>query len=100
MIIRLKLFLPFLILFLAACSKDKEPVDYIPYAYVNQQLNLTNIQYAALRQDRGHVYLPAGVRGIIVVRKSATQYLAFERNCTYQPSDSCATVEVDASNLF
>lgn len=100
MITRVKLFLLFLIPFAFACSKDKERVDYIPDVYVSQQLNLTNQQYVALRQDRGFVYLPGGVRGIILVRQSANRYLAFERNCTYQPSDTCGRVQVDASNLF
>lgn len=101
MIIRIKLFLLLSLPFLAACSKDKEqqPV-YIPNVIVNQQINLTNQQYVALRQDRGFVYLPAGVRGIIVIRQNENSYLAFEQNCTYQPSDSCATVKVDQSSLF
>ncbi|HSI91122.1 MAG TPA: hypothetical protein VK927_08395 [Adhaeribacter sp.] len=88
------------LLLLTGCGNDNKRVDYIPYVYVNQTLNLTNVQYAPLRQDRGYIYLNGGLRGIIVVRQSANQYLAFERNCTFQPYDSCATVKVDASSLF
>ncbi len=87
-------------LFLLACSDKNERVDYIPNVHVNEQINLTNIQYTALRQDRGFVYLSGGVRGIIIIRQSSNRYLAFEQNCTYQPFDSCATVKVDASSLF
>jgi nitrite reductase/ring-hydroxylating ferredoxin subunit len=101
MITRLNiLFAAFTLAFCGACSKDKLREDTIPNIYVSEQLNLTNFENRALRQDRGYVYIPGGVRGIVVFRESATRYLAFERNCPYKPFDTCATVEVDASNLF
>jgi hypothetical protein len=101
MTIRLKvLFTALYLPFLAGCSDDEPREAVIPNVYVSEQLNLTNIQYAPLRQDRGFVLIPGGVRGIIVFRESATRYLAFERNCPYQPFDTCATVSPDASNLF
>ena len=95
-----RLFIAFTLAFLAACSDDNQQANYIPYVHVNEQINLTNIQYTALRQDRGFVYLNSGLKGIIVIRKSSNSYLAFERNCPYQPYDSCAIVKVDASTLF
>src|SRR5690606_15064366 len=95
------LFWLFTLPFLVACSKKNDPDrPYIPEVYVNEQLNLTNIQYAALRMDRGFVYLNAGARGIVVVRQNAARYLAFEQTCTYRSSDSCAVVKVDDSKLF
>jgi hypothetical protein len=101
MITRLRLFLLCTLPFLAGCADDdKEPRPYIRDVYVSQQLNLTNVQYAPLRQDRGFVYLNAGARGIIVVRQNANRYLAFEQTCTYQSTDTCAVVKVDDSNLF
>jgi nitrite reductase/ring-hydroxylating ferredoxin subunit len=84
---------------LLACGKDTPP-PAIPYVVVNEQINLTNIQYNNLRQDNGYVYLAAGVRGIILIRRGHNRYVAIERNCTHQPGDACATVEVDASGLF
>ncbi|WP_231402804.1 Rieske (2Fe-2S) protein [Hymenobacter guriensis] len=86
---------------LAACSdsgNDTQP--QIPLAVVNEVLPLTNQEYTALRFDGGMVYHNGGVRGLIVVRRSATSYLAFERNCPYRPYDDCARVEIDASRLF
>ena len=101
MITRLRLFLLLTLPFLAACSDDDDAkLPYIPNVMVNEQLNLTNIQYKDLRQDKGFVYLKAGARGINVVRQSATRYLAFEQTCTYQPADTCAVVKVDDSRLF
>jgi nitrite reductase/ring-hydroxylating ferredoxin subunit len=88
-----------LLLLLAGCDDNPER-PLIPNVLVNEQLNLTNIQYNKLRQDNGYVYLNAGVRGIIVIRENANRYRAIERNCSYQPDDKCGIVEVDASNLF
>ncbi|WP_146904327.1 Rieske (2Fe-2S) protein [Adhaeribacter aerolatus] len=84
---------------LASCEDNTE-APLIPNVIVNEQLNLTNIQYNRLRQDNGYVYLNAGVRGIIVIRENANRYRAIERNCPYKPEDACGIVEVDASNLF
>ena len=89
-----------------ACTKaDDQPV--IPYAPVNLSLNLTDQQYVNLRSDNGAVSLPVkgpagtgGVKGVVVVRLGAGNYLAFERNCPYRPYDACATVSLDRSRLF
>lgn len=95
-------------LVLAACGSKNNDQPLIPYAPVNLSLNITNQQYAALRVDNGAVTLPVsgpagsgGVKGVIVVRQSAGTYLAFERNCPYQPYDACALVSLDrTSRLF
>ena len=92
----------------AACGSKNNDQPLIPYAPVNLSLNITNQQYAALRMDNGAVTLPVkgpagagGVQGVIVVRQSASSYLAFERNCPYQPYDACALVSLDKnSRLF
>ena len=97
-----------LFLILVACGSKNNDQPLIPYAPVNLSLNITNQQYAALRTDNGAVTLPVkgpagdgGVKGVIVVRQSAGSYLAFERNCPYQPYDACALVSLDKnSRLF
>lgn len=87
------------LLLLGACG-DEVPVVDIPQALVNVQINLNNFQYQALQVNGGWVYEPGGVRGLIIYRQSATIYRAFERNCTFEPRNTCARVEVDPSNLF
>ena len=84
---------------LISCAKDS-PVPEIPYVIVNEQINLTNIQYNRLRQVNGYVYINSGVRGILIIRQNTNRYVAIERNCTYDPAAECATVEVDNSGLF
>ena len=87
------------ILAFAGCQNTLQRDD-IPRIYVHQEINLNSFDYKALNNFGGYVYIPGGVRGIIVYRKSTNQYLAFERDCPYQPQDSCALVSVDSSSLF
>ncbi|KAA9333511.1 Rieske 2Fe-2S domain-containing protein [Hymenobacter busanensis] len=90
-----------LLIGLTACgSSSSNPQPQIPTALVNENINLTNQQYSALRLDGGYVYLSSGVRGIIVLRRNSQQYLAFERNCPYLPGEACATVGVHSSGLY
>ncbi|MCC3156409.1 hypothetical protein LJ737_04120 [Hymenobacter sp. 15J16-1T3B] len=86
---------------LAGCGSSGTSVEpAIPSAVVNDLINLSNQDAAPLLLNRGFIYRPGGVRGIIVVRQSAQQYLAFERNCPYQPYDACARVSMDRSGFF
>ena len=96
------------LLITAACGSKNDDQPLIPYAPVNLSLNLTNQEYVKLRAPNGAVTLPVrgpagtgGVKGVIVVRQSASSYLAFERNCPYQPYNACALVSLDrSSQLF
>ena len=92
-------FLILSLLMISAC-KDTTVNDGIPQVIVNETINLNNYQYQALGIIGGYVYLDAGVRGIILYRSSASEYLAIEQNCTFQPMDPCAKVSVDNSTLF
>ena len=90
---------------ISACGSKSDAQPQIPYAPVNLSLSLAAQEYAALRFDNGAVTIPAkgpagngGVKGVIVVRQSAGIFLAFERNCPYQPYDACATVSLDRNS--
>lgn len=101
---RSRLQYPFLLvgaimLLLSACNNNAVS-PAIPNVPVNIQLNVSSLQYPELRRDGGYVYLPGGYKGILLVRQNAATYLAFERACPYDPTASCAQVEVDESNLF
>ena len=93
----------------AACGSKTDEQPLIPYAPVNLSINLTNQEYVNLRSPNGSVTLPVqgpagagGVKGVIVVRQGmGNSYLAFERNCPYQPYSACSTVSLDrSSRLF
>lgn len=89
------------LLVLASCSPDLSD-DNIPEGFFPDiEINLLLPQFNSLRNDGGILSIPdKGVRGIFVYRKSATAYLAYERNCSYHPADACATIDIHASNLF
>lgn len=89
----------FLLWPLIACESSG-PEDQIPFALVNIEIDLRNQQYLDLQFSNGHVNIEGGVRGITIYRASTDEYRAFERNCSFQPLDSCAQVEMDDSGLF
>jgi nitrite reductase/ring-hydroxylating ferredoxin subunit len=63
-------------------------------------INLSFPEYAALNSDGNAINIDGGVRGIVLYRKSALIYIAYERNCSFHPNDACATIEVHSSKLF
>lgn len=84
-----------------ACSNDLSD-DAIPVqAFDDIQLNLTLPSYVSLLSTGGYGATNAGgTRGIILYRLNASTVLAFERNCSYQPLNACATVDVHSSGLY
>ena len=48
----------------------------------------------------GYIYVDGGVRGIIIYHESVNSYKAYDRNCTFQPTDPCATVEMHSSGFY
>ena len=87
----------FFLLLTPQCKKDK---DQIPYVYVNFYITINSTQYIGLNNIGGHEYFTGGSRGIIIYRRSTDEFMAYERNCPYQPSNSCAQVEVDNSGVM
>ncbi|RIJ37418.1 Rieske (2Fe-2S) protein [Pontibacter oryzae] len=95
---RWPILLPLLAILASSCQ-DNGSSPGIPNVPVNTQLNVNSQLYPDLRQDGGFAYLPEGYKGIIVVRQNAGSYLAFERSCSYDPTNTCK-LEVDQSRLF
>ncbi|WP_448519815.1 Rieske 2Fe-2S domain-containing protein [Rhodoflexus sp.] len=88
-----------LILGLGSCERQ-EVIDPVPFVFVQKLIDLNNIAFQALRFDRGFVYETGGVRGLIIFRRSATVFLAFDRVCTHHPSNPCGVVEVEPTGFF
>ena len=86
-------------LMVGSCD-NTDPEDEIPFALVNETINLTNQQYLNLQFNRGHVNIDGGVRGITIYRVSETEYRAYERNCSFEPLNTCDRVDEDCSGLF
>ena len=84
---------------LLSCGQDPtdDPIPYTAFPDIN--IILSN--YPVLLSDNSYIYIDdGGFRGLILYRKSATVFYAFERNCSFQPLDACATVEVHSSTLY
>ena len=97
-----KQFLSLLVIILVAgCQPDlsDDAIPWQPFDVISINLNLP--EYVDLNFDGRSVYLDdAGVRGVVLYRRDASTYMAYERNCSYQPNSACATVEVHVSTLY
>ena len=87
-----------IIISVASCKKNTQ--DSIPITAVDIYLYTNNPSFVNLNAVGGWIYTAGGVRGILVYRQSTTQFMAYDRNCTYQPSLPCSTVVVDATNIL
>ena len=81
-----------------ACKKNQD--NGVPITAVDIYLYANNPSFVNLNVVSGWVYITGGVRGILVYRKSTSEFMAYDRNCTYQSSQPCATVVVDATNIL
>lgn len=84
----------------SSCSPDLSDASIPPAAFSEIQINLNLPEYNSLRTIGGYKYIDGGVRGIILYHKSTSEYIAYERNCSYQPNTACATVDVHVSTLY
>lgn len=84
-------------IFAYACRKSD---DVVPNVYVDIYVYTSDPAFVNLNVPGGWVYITGGAKGIIIYRKSTTDFMAYERNCTYNPSEACARVEVDSSNVL
>jgi nitrite reductase/ring-hydroxylating ferredoxin subunit len=82
---------------LAGCKKETD--NNVPYSPVDVYLYTNNPSFINVSVVGGWVYISGGIRGILVYRKSNSEFMAYDRNCTYQSSQPCATVVVDATNI-
>jgi hypothetical protein len=63
---------------------------------VNVQININQPDFFNLSVVTGWVYITGGSRGIIVYRKSQSEFVALERHSAYNPAEGCAvTVNSD-----
>lgn len=78
-------------LVLLSCHSCKDKGNYnVPYVPVNITINVNQPDFFNLTVPTGWVYITGGSRGIIVYRKSDTEFVAIERHSTYLPEDQCA----------
>ncbi|MBI4946277.1 MAG: hypothetical protein HY840_07745 [Bacteroidetes bacterium] len=81
---------------LSGCKKSN---DYVPNVYVDIYLYTTDPAFSPLNAVPGYTYLSGGSKGIIVYRKSQTEFMAYDRHCTYKVSEG-NVVAVEVSGLI
>ncbi len=89
----------FLIWTFNSCKKDSTN-NSVPNTAVDIYLYANNPSFINISTVGGWVYITGGVRGILLYRKSTNEIMAYDRNCTYQSSQTCATVVVDNTNII
>jgi Rieske Fe-S protein len=80
---------------LPSCKKEKQAV---PNVAVDIRMYSADPSFLPLNPVGGWVYVNGGNRGILVYRKSLTDFAAFDRTCTYNPANANEVVKVDPSN--
>ena len=83
-----------LVFFLNSSSCKKDETNDIAQNYVDFTLYINEPSNIALNAVGGWAYVNAGTKGIIIYRRSQTEFTALERNCTFDPNASCSIVEV------
>lgn len=74
----------------------------IPFIdFQDKVIDLSLPAYQELRPDKSHMILSdIGVRGVILYHETGDEYYAYEINCSFQPGDAGANVQVHSSSLF
>jgi nitrite reductase/ring-hydroxylating ferredoxin subunit len=90
------LFLITLLFHGSGCKKDNNAV---PVIYTDVYLYTTDPAFAPLNATSGYAYIAGGSKGILVYRKSQTEFMAYDRHCTYKVENG-NVVTVDASGLL
>ena len=77
------------IITLLSCTKDENIIPNVPVNFRIQASELGGVGSA--------IYTPEnyGVRGIIIYHKNSNEYVAFERACSYRPSNSCEVIQLN-----
>lgn len=99
------LILTFGILFLFSCSKDsiKNKNPYIPEYSFSIDINTNLPSYSNLKYVSNPVLITQvgiGVKGIIVMKVSDTDYRAFEANCPNQYPNECSRMTIKGINAI
>ena len=93
-------FIVLIFIFSFALSCKKQSDNGVPITAVDIYLYSNNPSFINLTAVGGYVYITGGVRGILLYRKSNSEIMAYDRNCTYQSTQPCATVVVDQTHIL
>ena len=81
------------------CSKKEQSRNDIPTVPVNFSINPNSTEYPELNVVHGWVALTGGYRGIIVFRKSVSEFTVYDRACPYDWQNINVRITVDKSGI-
>ena len=76
-----------------SCNKD----EVIPETYVNFQIQASEIGGVGQAIYTDLIY---GVRGVIIYHSDINQYDAYDRACSYKPSDECEVIQLNDDTVI
>ena len=88
----------FFILLLSVFSSCGKEHQGVPNVYCNLTIYINDPQNIMLTTVNGWKYFEGGNRGVVVYRKSQTEFVAYDRTCPYKPDEASSIVDVDTSN--
>jgi len=93
------LFSTIALLTILSCNKNTVNNDPIADVPVNITINMALPSYTHLLDPGTFVFENGGIKGVVVVHHTDDQFYAFDRSCSFQPSNACSRVEVDSTVL-
>lgn len=96
---KLTLILLSVMLMHTTCKKSNSTTtnsDFFSPVYVNTSVDLSFAQYSPLTLLQGYVYITGGNRGIIIYHTIDDQFVAFDRTCPVNTTQTCAFVSMDS----
>lgn len=94
-----------LIVLIAACGiifSCKKNDSSVKGGYANVVINLNDPTALQLNAIGGWIYftgVDAGLKGLIVYRRSQDEYVAYDRACTYDPTGNCSLI-IESSGII
>jgi len=88
------------LLFIVINDGCRKKDDLVPNVAVNFTIFLSDPEFATLQTIGNYVFVTGGVSGIVIYRYSQDEFTAFDRCCTYKPSDRCAILPDSTNSLF
>ena len=85
-----------LIVFYTSCSNQD---DYIKDVFVNIEIPINQPEYSDLNPIGGSIFINGGVKGIIIYHSNINEYIAYDRSCSFEPSNQCSMIDSISSTM-
>ncbi len=89
--------------FLSSCKDNNNDgnTSFFPDVQVQVYVDLNLPPYSTdLALPQSYVYLPEGYRGIVLYRTINDEFVAFDRTCPNNTSNTAAYISVDSSSFY